>query len=44
MRDYDEDNDGRYPDETAVEVGFLGSNLGNGVTASSGRSYRLTRN
>ena len=22
MPDYDEDNDGRYPDETAIEVGY----------------------
>jgi hypothetical protein len=38
MHDYDEDNDGKFPDESPVEVRYpCGKQEENRVTASSGR-------
>jgi hypothetical protein len=37
MHDYDEDNDGKFPDESPVEVRYPAASRKNRVTASSGR-------
>jgi hypothetical protein len=37
MHDYDEDNDGRYPDKSPVEVRYPAAGRKSKVAASSGR-------
>jgi hypothetical protein len=44
MRDYDEDNDGRYPTKPRSKPTASAVTRGSRMTASSGYSYRLTRN